>query len=542
MSNYELVRDEKRVEEILKSLDISKPIYLDTETIGLYGFVRLLQIYQEGMQKPVIFDGYYVNIDKIAKFLENKFKLVGYNLSYDFSCLNINPAPENFEDLFFASKLKFYMLDKYNLDNVLENIGINISSDKKAMQKASWDGVLTEKQLIYAAEDVLYLPILYEEVKPILKDYFVYTLDKVALHHTLKVQKIGLKVDREKHKTKFKETLSKLEEIANQLPINYNSPKQVTEFLGTKKADVDTLKNLMYEGDKRAELIYYAKKYDKQLQFLRKYDKDRVYGHFNPAGAVSGRFSCSQENIQQIPRDVKSVFGFSKEENKVFVSVDYPQIELRLAVCIWGEPLMEKLFKEGKDLHIATASFIYNKPENEITKTERQVAKSANFGLLYGMGIERFRQYVRTNTGILLSFEEAKEAREKWLTIYQGFWLKHREVAKEYRKNGYYVGSTALGRVYKGKTLNDSLNIQIQGSGAELIKLALHYAFKKKPDLKVCNIIHDALYVEATKNEAEEAGQVLKEAMQEAWNEMLPLFPKCNDLPLPLEVEISTHL
>jgi len=539
---YKLIRDEETLKKEIQKLDIHKNLYLDTETIGLYGFVRLLQLYQEGLEYALLIDGYYVNIDKVAKFIENRFNIVGYNLSYDFSCLNINPKPQKFDDLFFASKLKLYNLDKFSLDNVLESIGINISSDKKAMQKANWDGVLTEKQLIYAAEDVLLLPALYEEVKPVLQDYFVYTLDKISLHHTLKVQKVGLKVDRERHRAKFKETLSKLEEIANQIPINYNSPKQVTEFLGTKKADVDTLKNLMYEGDKRAELIYYAKKYDKQLQFLRKYDKERVYGHFNPAGAVSGRFSCSQENIQQIPRDVKDVFGFTKEENKTFVTVDYPQIELRLAVCIWGEPVMEELFKEGKDLHIATASFIYNKPENEITKTERQVAKSANFGLLYGMGIERFRQYVRTNTGILLTFEEAKEAREKWLSIYRGFWQKHIEVAKEYRRNGYYIGRTALGRVYKGKTLNDSLNIQIQGSGAELIKLALHYAFKKKPNLKICNIIHDALYVEAKKEEAEEAGQVLKEAMQEAWDEMLPLFPKCNDLPLPLEVEILEHL
>lgn len=535
----------RSVDEFNDYIDVldDNPIFFDTETIGLYGFIRLFQFYQQWSDTVAVIDGYFIQKEVIEWLKTTDKIIVGYNLPYDFGCMGF--TTKNYHDLFAAVKIAYPKFEKYSLDAVLEQFGQVISSDKKAMQKADWSGVITNDMIKYASEDVIFLENLYqdERVQEAFNS-FVYKLDMLALKYAIDAQHTGLKVNKEKHKAKLAETIDKLAELKRVIPINYDSPKQVTEFLGTKKADKETLKDLMYSGNKDAENIFYAKKYSKELSFLLKYNKERVYGHFNPYAAVSGRFNCSQENLQQIPRDLKNVFGFTESEDRVFVSADYPQIELRLAVCIWGEPTMEKLFKDGEDLHIATASSIFGRPKEEITKQERQIAKSANFGLLYGMGIERFRKYVRTNTGIDLTYEEAKLAREKWFSLYIGFWQKHQEVAKEYRKQSGYLGYTACGRPYWGKTLSDSLNIQIQGSGAELIKLALHYLHKKLKDhnlqsVKVANIVHDAIVLESSIDEAKLASKLLNDSMLEAWQELGKTFPKCKDLPCPIDVEIT---
>lgn len=521
-------------------LDYSKPIYFDIETIGLYGHPRLMQVYQEGWEKVDIYDTYFVSKDEVWERLK-KGHLVGFLLAYEFGTLK--ETSEKFDDLYFAAKLALPKLDRWTLDLVLEELGITLSTpEKKKMQKADWSRALTSKMLTYAAEDVLYLPKLYHATEET-RQSFAYRLDIQSLRYTVELQQRGMPVAKTRLHAKRAELVEKLSELEDRIQINYNSTPQIKELLGTQKADVNALKQRMYAGDKMAEDIYYAKRYSKQLNFIEKYDTpdDRVYGHFNPAGARSGRMSCSEENLQQIPNELKSLFGFETFSSNTLVAVDFPQIELRIAVALWGEPEMEELFKKGEDLHYATASFIYGKPVEEINKKERQVAKSANFGLLYSMGAKRFREYVHTNTGIDLSFEEAAEVRDKWFMKYQGFAAKHREVARAMRSSeqGYYMGETLFGRRYKGDTLSDALNIQIQGTGAELMKLALHYLLRDHPQVEVVNVVHDAIVAQSPVDQAEKIGQWIVDAMEKAWLECCKFFPKVQDLPCPLDVDIS---
>lgn len=538
-----MIREAEEFSTYVHNLNKSKPVFFDTETLGLYGQVRLYQFYQQGSDTVAVVDGYFIQEEVVDWLARTDMTIVGYNLPYDFGCIGF--ATKRYHDLFAAVKIAYPKFEKYSLDAVLAQFGKPISSDKKAMQKADWSGAITDDMLRYAAEDVIFLEFLYQDER-IQEAFnsFVYKLDMLSLRYAITAQHTGLKVHRGRYKQRLAHTLGELAKLKRVIPINFDSPKQVTAFLGTKKADKDTLKDLMYSGNKDAENIFYAKRHSKNLSFLLKYNRERVYGHFNPYAAVSGRFNCSQENLQQIPRDLKSVFGFSEHEDLCYVTADYPQIELRLAVCIWGEPTMERLFKAGEDLHVATAASIFAKPKEEVTKQERQIAKSANFGLLYGMGIERFRQYVRTNTGIALSHEDAKQAREKWFGMYIGFWQRHTEVAKEYRKSKGYLGYTTCGRPYWGKTLSDSLNIQIQGSGAELIKLALHYVQKEinqhgLSTTKVANIVHDAIVLESSMDEARRASVLLEKSMALAWRELSKTFKKCNDLPCPIEADIT---
>jgi len=543
-------------------IDYTEPVFFDIETIGLYGFPRLIQVYQEGWDEVDIYDSYFVSYEKVWERLKPA-TLIGFNLSYDFGTMK--DVSKDFEDLYYLSKLAFPYLKRHSLDAVLGTLGIDMSTeDKKSMQKADWSAALKKEMLTYAAEDVMLLPKLWRTIQQY-AGMFVYRLDKLTLRYMIDAQQNGMPVSKERHHQLRAELVDKLSALEDELPINYNSSQQVREYLGTKKADAEVLKQMMdrspledllchcattqdrimqakNSGSVEAAKIFYAKKFSKQLNFLQKYDKPRVYGHFNPNGARSGRFSCSEENIQQIPNELKKLFGFDREEEGLLVAVDFPQIELRIAVAMWGEPTMEKLFKEGKDLHIATASYIYGKKPEEITKQERQVAKSANFGLLYGMGARKFRNYVHTNTGIDMTEAEAKTVREQWFNLYSGFRTFHQKVQNEMREspNGFYAGITLFGRPYVGETISDALNIMVQGTGAELMKLSLHYLLKKHPEVKVVNVIHDAIVAEVRDyEEGRKVGSLIMEAMEEAWQECCKFFPVVKDLPCPLDADIS---
>jgi len=226
--------------------------------------------------------------------------------------------------------------------------------------------------------------------------------------------------------------------------------------LNTPKADKEILQDLAYKGNDTAKQILEYRKIAKLLNFIDKFDSERVYGKFNVVGAKSGRMTCSNENIQQIPRELRNVFGFTEDEDKVYVVADFPQIELRLAALIWQEDNMIKAFEEGIDLHKYTASVIYNKDIQAVEKTERQISKSANFGLLYGMSGRTFAKYVYTNSGIALSEDEGEYIKHKWLETYPMIARKHQQV-----KMFYTLQSFMKTRLYSVENIKHNLTTKL---------------------------------------------------------------------------------
>lgn len=532
----------------LPKLSPKAPIFIDTETYGSKDFyhenIRLLQLYQPDIEDIV----YVIDVssypkevlrDYISKF-ENIF---GYNLLYDFEVLgyDFSTAPK-YNDLYLSSKIAFY--DRYlqpapawDLYSVLEYVGIKVNIDKKKMQKSDFSSLLlTEDQIIYSAYDVYYLPVLKkaieEKAEKIWTHNRVYRLDLFTARTLLNIQKVGLQVNEEKKLQLYKQTKQELEAILKQLPFNPLSPKQVAKYFFTPSSSEEILTDIKYNHHLEhfrqiADLTLKARELKKTLSFLEVYN-DRVFGKFNVVGSKSGRMSCSNENLQQIPRQLRKVFGFSEDDERVYVIADFPQIELRLAGAIWREYNMIKAFTEGIDLHKLTASSIYNKSIDDVEKEERQIAKSANFGLLYGMGADRFKQYVFTTTGIKLDIEEAKIIRAKWLDMYPAVRRKHYEVG-QILQNNFYQSQTWLGRPYITKSYTEALNIQIQGSGADLLKTTIKNLFMKNPSLKVCNLIHDEIVIETTYQEAEDVALLLKEVMEQSWQEC------CEHSKIPIE-------
>jgi DNA polymerase I - 3'-5' exonuclease and polymerase domains len=510
----------------LPDLPRDKTLFIDTETTDLYGDIVLLQLYQENMNDVLIVNTKNISKNTILQYLKSFKHIVGYNLQYDWEVLGATFEDVKdkyfYDDLYFASKIIYYDQESFGLYDILNNVlKLDIKINKKQMQKQGFGGLFfTKDQLEYAATDVLYLPRLYKAILNLDNKFFthnrVYRMDLFVSKMMLDIHKVGLKVNKQKLYERKSELESKLKSF--RFSFNPLSPQQVAKVLNTPKADKEVLLDLAYKGNETAKQILEYRKTAKLLNFIDKFDKDRVYGKFNVAGAKSGRMTCSDENIQQIPRELRDVFGFTEDEDKVYVVADFPQIELRLAALIWQEQNMIKAFKEGIDLHKYTASVIYNKDMEAVEKLERQISKSANFGLLYGMSGRTFAKYVYTNTGIALSEDEGDFIKHKWLETYPMIARKHQQVKEKLYSANYYESTTILGRKYRTQSFNEALNLQIQGSGAELLKQTLISLKQKYPSLDIANVIHDEIIIECDKAEAQDIANDLKQEMEQAWD------------------------
>jgi len=362
-------------EWVKPNYDKTKPIMFDTETLGLYGKTRLIQLCQDG--KVFMFDCFYIPISQIKEYLQD-CHLVGHNLLYDFNCPDFyNFIPKDFDDTLNMAKLTYPYLDSFSLKSLLQMNNL----DKGEEGKSDWAATyLSDEQLNYAKDDVYLLESIYYKMIDIKSDSS-YKLDIKNIRYSLNYSRIGLKVHEDNRQELINKAITLRDEALENLPngLNINSPKQVKEFLGSVDSSSATLTDMvLLEQDERAKAILDARKYTKQLNFLEsKFNSDRAFGIFHPSGAKSGRWTCKEQNLQQLPRDLKKVFGFREDEEKWLVDADYSALEIYCACAYVGERTMYKMLQNGTDLHTYSASQIYNKPMEDVTKYERQVGKTA---------------------------------------------------------------------------------------------------------------------------------------------------------------------
>lgn len=535
---YEVVKDPKSV-----SIDIEKYLYVDTETIGLYEEIRLVQIFQSHWDRVVIFDTRDTNLAEIFELIKDK-QLVFHNGCYDIMCfirnlkLESNPF-KTWEDTFLLGRLRYPHLESFSLDTMLQAaLGFcpyfSNGIEKSAMQKSNFKKDLTEEQLLYGAIDVYYMPQLLTEVISEI-DSVSYELDKLSVEHLMVCSLVGIPVNREILTQEKCVTEEDIELYKEKYPtLNPRSSQQVKKLFGTESSDDKTLASLQAEGNEIAKDIRVWRKAYKKLNFIEKFDKDRVYGNFNVA-TRSGRSNCSEENLQQIPSSLKHLF----QTDKFFVYADFSNLELRTFCAMVGERVMEKMFREDIDLHTFSAHRLFNVPMEEVEKQQRQIAKTFNFSSLYGAGVEKRLMILLANTGIKLSLDEGYHLSTEWNRAYPAVkaWQEHN--AKMWKSNS--KGYTALGRPYIANLYTDFGNLQIQGSGAEVAKLALHYLSKKTDLRKLCAFIHDSYTFEVdTLEEAKEYAQILAHCMQDAWFEVGENF-KIKDLPMPVTAGVGKN-
>jgi len=345
-----------------KNINKNKPLFFDVETIGLYGKIRLAQFYLGQNDTVIVCENPDVN--QLIEFIDT-CHIVSHNIHYEITTIQQQSKsdwiPKRFDCTFLLAKLQLYSSLSHSFDNCLNHIlQESVYDNKKEMQTSDWSTEsLTKEQLEYAAKDVYYLPTVWNVVKQSLESDS-YRLDKVTLEHCLDFQNTGLHVDIKQLENKVQENLSLIEEI--NLPLNSNSHKQVKEYLEREGScdDANLAHMIVVEGNPKARDIRKTRKLLKQNSFCKKFitENNRIYGKFSPA-PKNGRLSCKDQNLQQIPRDLKNLFGVPRDNSKILVYADFSQLEIRAICAIIGEPTMEKIYRSGGDLHEHTAKILF---------------------------------------------------------------------------------------------------------------------------------------------------------------------------------------
>ena len=253
-------------------------------------------------------------------------------------------------------------------------------------------------------------------------------------------------------------------------------------------------------------------------------------------GADTGRMSCMGPNLQQVPRDQRFRACVQAPQGWKLVVADYAQMELRLAAAEAQDELMIRAFQEDKDLHTLTAMQIYGVGEDEVTKEQRQIAKSANFGLLFGSGARGLRNYAGA-MGIQMSMEEAGVIRDKFHGAYVGIHKWQRQAADAANRSSganaaVWISNSKLRRFLPGEQnkLTTRCNTPIQGAGAAVMKRALGKLWPKlykstEDVVKLAGVVHDEAILLVREDKAEEWAEVLTRTMEEAEQEWLGEVP-----------------
>jgi len=534
------------LDEVYAAIDPAGDLAFDTETIGLYGKIRLAQFKQRQWDKSLIveYPDPFALFGMFSKLPDTNviMQFAHYDVTTIQKAIGFPFIPKTFNDTFLLARLAFPNLSEYSLDKLITHVkdfdpytsaGIN----KKEMHKAKWGvPVLPFKQLYYAALDTYHLFELYDAIKD-QEDSISYRLDISFLRACLDFQNNGLPVNQARMSKLYGQNLKRLDEI--DLPINCNSYQQVRPYIGSEQSDDLGLAKLTMQGNERAATVREARKLRKLNSFLDKFDTpdSRIYGTFKPS-ARSGRCTSSDQNLQQLPRATKFLFGVEPDSGRALIYSDYSQLELRCIAIITGEASIIELYRQGKDLHNYTAEMIFGK---DFTKEHRQIAKTANFNLLYGGGAGMFQQILIKQAGVFLSLEACTRVARKWKLLYPKITKWQEQGIRDFQRGS--LGSTPFGRQYRGNMMTDQLNIENQGFGAEVAKLATHYMMpklKKLSDTFICDFVHDSYIVETSSDEAiyVPAAKIVGDCMHEAWVEASKTV-QTKDLPMPVKVDVG---
>ncbi len=260
----------------------------------------------------------------------------------------------------------------------------------------------------------------------------------------------------------------------------------------------------------------------------------RMHTTFKQFGAVTGRLSSENPNLQNIP--TKGEYGleirkaFIAPKGYLILSADYSQIELRIAAVLSGDPKMIETFKRGEDIHSRTAAEVFNVPIEKVTKEMRREAKTLNFGILYGMGARAFAQ----SSGV--SFGEAQEFIHEYESDFAGLAKFMREMKEKARAHGYV--ETLWGRKRYMAELSSpnpgirsagermAINMPIQGTAADIIKSAMVFLDNKignEKDIKMILQVHDELVFEVKKESAQKYAKIIKEGMENVVKLSVPI-------------------
>ena len=526
---------------------------------------------------------YYVEENSIHKleyiFTSNEIKKLGYNLKDDYIALK--PYSIKLENIYFDITIAEYLIDSMSSTSYeCSAIAMKYLTKKvKTKEELLGKGVKAKKyqdlsfeelsshisQIIDTVKSVM--PIMEENLKESNMDGLLYHVEMPLVEVLADMEYEGVKVDKEKLNelgSQFKEIIKKLEseiyEISGE-EFNINSPKQLGVILfeklglpvikktktgySTNAEVLDKLKDQSPIIDKIIEyrqIVKLNSTYVEGLLSIINPIDGRIHSSFNQTITTTGRISSTEPNLQNIPvklemgRNIRKVF-ISDKECKL-VDADYSQVELRVLAHMSQDETMIDAFKHNEDIHTKTASQVFNVSMDEVTSKQRSDAKAVNFGIVYG------KSDFGLSEDLNIPVKQAKEYIENYFNKYNKIKEFMDNIIDDASSNGYVT--TILNRrryipeikssnfMLRNAGKRAAMNAPIQGSAADIIKIAMINVYKKLEEnnlkSKLILQVHDELIVEAVDSEIDIVKKIVKDEMENA---------VCLDVNLDVDLNIG---
>ena len=581
---YLLVDTVEKRANLISELKKQNSFCFDTETTSLEEMDALVLglaiSYEKGkayyINMPEDFEQTAAILSEFKPLFESKsIEKIAQNLKYDLKVLlkyGIKIIGNQFDTM-----LAHYLVNpdgRHNMDILSEKylnykpVSITDLIGKKGKNQLSFKDVPLDKATEYAAEDADITYQLKQKLNKELMDkqvaHLLQRLEMPLVPVLADIEMEGIRVDDAflaDYSTELQGMSDKLETKIYETSgakFNIGSPKQMGEVLfdvmkldpkakktktGQYKTDEATLTKLAAEHDIVNTILEYRKvnklrsTYVDALPKLIHPSTGRVHTNFSQAVAATGRLSSTNPNLQNIPirtdlgKEIRKAF-VPRNDDHTLLAVDYSQIELRIVASVAEDEGMIEAFNAGLDIHTATASKVFGVAVNEVTKDQRYKAKSVNFGLIYGQGAFGLSQ----NLGIKRS--EATELIDAYFEQFGGVKKYMDDTINYCRENGYV--KTLMGRkrfipdinsnnrTVVGFAERNAINAPIQGSAADMIKLAMINIHQRLSTMnvgtKMILQVHDELLFDVPKAELEEITEIIKQEMEMAMPLKVPII------------------
>ena len=584
--DYQLIDNEEKRRIFIQNMLTHNIISLDTETTGTDPISAELV----GMSFSVAENqAFYIPVppkreeaqkivNELRPIFENEKSLkVGQNIKYDMLVLQ-NYGIE-VKGKLFDTMVAHYVLQpelRHGMDYLAEiylnykTIHIDELIGAKGKNQLNMRDLSPEKVYKYACEDAdvtLKLKnILEKELKENGIEDLFYNIEMPLVPVLAYIERNGMKLDLEALKQTSEDFTARMNEIEKDIfslagmEFNISSPKQVGEVLfeklkvvekakktktGQYSTSEDVLESLRTKHPVVEKILEYRglKKllstYIDSLPLLINPQSGKIHTSFNQTVTSTGRLSSSNPNLQNIPirdEDGKEIRkAFIPDEGCAFFSADYSQIELRIMAHLSEDKNMIDAFLSGYDIHAATAAKVYKTDISEVTKDMRRKAKTANFGIIYGISVFGLAERMAVDR------KEAKELIDGYFETYprvKEYMDKSIEVAKKngyvetiFHRKRYLQDINSRNAVVRGYAERNAINAPIQGSAADIIKVAMvniYNRFKKENvQAKMILQVHDELNFSVPFNEKELVEKIVIEEMERAYKMHVPLKADC---------------
>jgi DNA polymerase-1 len=581
--DYRLVDTDEGRKELINLLLQQEIISWDTETTGtdanladLVGLSFCIEV-NKGYYIPLPADraAAQLIIDEFRPILENEnIGKIGQNIKYDILILKWYDV--DVKGVLFDTMIAHYLIDpdtRHNMDLLSQNylgynpISITSLIGGKGKGQGTMRDVPVEQVVDYAAEDADVTLQLANIFRPMLTDLNAQELaekiENPLIYVLADIEKAGVRVDVDtlnRYSKELETDIIRLEaSVYEKCGVTFNlaSPKQLGEVLfdrlqldpkakktktGQYQTGEDVLSRLACKSDVVQDILDF-----RQLQKLKSTYVDalplmvnpksgRVHTSYNQAIAATGRLSSNNPNLQNIPirtergREVRKAF-IPRDENHVLLSADYSQIELRIIAEISKEENMLDAFSRGIDIHTATAAKVYGIAIEEVSSNQRRNAKAVNFGIIYGQSAFGLAQ------NLDIPRREAAEIIEQYFAQYPGIKRYMSDTMTFARENGFV--ETIMGRrrylrdinsanqTVRGFAERNAINAPIQGSAADMIKIAMINIHKdiqdQKLESKMTMQVHDELVFDVVKTEVEQMKAIISHRMKTAIKTSVPI-------------------